>query len=121
MSKKLWLLLKVPQRNSFLFNGKILLPKEIITSVLCLEVMFEKDGEEQKTSYVVKLNQPNPMPVMEKMSAIMFEKEIGFYKEIVPLLNKELERLQFTPLGVPKYFHSDTQKEKDVIFMGDMR
>ena len=89
--------------------------------VSSVEVMFEKDGQEQKTSYVVKLNQPNPVPALEKMSAIMFEKEIGFYKEIIPLLNKELEALQFSPLGVPKYFYSETQKEKDVIFMEDMR
>ena len=89
--------------------------------VSSVELVFEKDGREQKTSYVVKLNPLRPIPVMEKMCEIAFEKETKFYKEIVPLLNSELERLEFAPLRMPRYFHSVSKDKEEVIFLEDMR
>ena len=90
----------------------------IVTKV---EVVYEKNGQQQLTSYVVKLNPLVPMPNLEHLARVLFEKEIGFYKEIVPLLNKELERLQLGTLGIPKYFHSVSQEKEQVIFLEDLR
>ena len=59
--------------------------------VSSVELSFEKDGKEQQKTYVVKLNPLRPLAMMERMSEVVFEKEIGFYKEIIPLLNQELE------------------------------
>ena len=89
--------------------------------VSSVKLIFEKDGQEQSTSYVVKLNPLRPMQAMKEMSKLLFEKEIGFYKEIVPLLNTELERLKFTPLKIPKYLHSVLKDGNEVIFLEDMR
>ena len=90
----------------------------IVSSV---ELIFEKDGETRETSYVVKLNPLRPVPMMEKMAALLFEKEIGFYREILPLLNKELERLEHSTLRMPKYLHSVSRAKEEVIFLEDMR
>ena len=89
--------------------------------VSSVELTFEKEGREQQKSFVVKLNPLRPLPVMEKMAEVLFSKEISFYKEIVPLLNKELDKLQLKPLKMPKYFHSVARKKEEVIFLEDMR
>ena len=89
--------------------------------VSSVELTFQKDGQEQQKTYVVKLNPLRPIPMMEKMSAVLFEKEIGFYKYILPLLNKELEKLNEIPLRMPRYFHSVSKDKEEVIFLEDMR
>ena len=61
------------------------------------------------------------MPTMEKLSPVLFEKEIGFYKYILPLLNKELEKLKEIPLRMPRYLHSVSKDKEEVIFLEDMR
>ena len=58
---------------------------------------------------------------MEELTKSVFEKEVGFYKEIIPLLNQNFEILHERPLRVPKYFYSVTKEKGQVIFLEDMR
>ena len=88
----------------------------VVTSV---ELTFEMDGKEQQTTYVVKMN--SLRPALEKVAAVYFEKEIGFYKQILPLLNKELKRLQLGSLGLPVYLHAVNKHKEEVIFFKDLR
>ena len=89
--------------------------------VSSVELTYEKDGKKQQKTYVVKLNQLNVIPMMYRTSEVFFEKEVNFYKEIVPLLNKELAKLKLSPLCMPKYFHSVARPREEVIYLEDMR
>lgn len=89
--------------------------------VSSVRVTYKKDNDVQETSYVVKLNPCRGQVGMGAMSEVMFSKETGFYVEILPKLNLELQKIGISPLKLPRYYHSVTGKEQEVIYLEDMR
>ncbi|XP_053635501.2 uncharacterized protein [Cherax quadricarinatus] len=91
----------------------------IVTSV---SVLFSLLGKEQSLSYVVKLcPQWSFSEDFTKFGLAIFKKESEFFEEILPVLNYELTALGFSPLRVAKFFYSSLEKEKEMIFLEDLR
>lgn len=88
--------------------------------VSSVEVQFERDGNIEETTFVVKLN-PCRSGGFEKMTEIMFEKEIGFYQQILPLINNELSKINQPHLQVPTCYHAVETAFEQVIFLNDLR
>ena len=88
----------------------------IVTSV---NVSYIENGLDKETSYVAKLN-PRRSAGFDK-SKLMFKKEIGFYTEILPLLNEELKGVNEPALRIPKCFHCVTEELLEVIYLEDLR
>nr|XP_053635499.1 uncharacterized protein LOC128690800 [Cherax quadricarinatus] len=91
----------------------------IVTSV---SVKFSLLGKKQSSSYVVKL-----LPKWSfsedsaKFGLAVFKKESEFFEKILPVLNYELTALGFTPLRVAKWFYTSLEREKEMIFLEDLR
>ena len=83
-------------------------------------VDYTVDGSEHRTSYVAKTNPCRP-PVFKEVSEVLFRKEIGFYSQILPLLNDELKRINEPYLKMPRYFHSVSEPSKEVLYLEDLR
>lgn len=93
------------------------------TLVTSVEVQYLKSGKDDKVSYVAKLNPCRPnIPILggDMMNKI-FTKEIKFYSQVVPLLNKELQKAGEGRLRFPKYFHGVEAKDRQVIYFEDLR
>ena len=89
----------------------------VVTSIL---VKYTKNSRQYEISYVVKLN-PLRKGVPEGVMKVVFDKEIGFFTEILPLLNEQLKASKEPPLRVPRYFHAARDVGREVIFMEDLR
>ncbi|XP_045586388.1 uncharacterized protein [Procambarus clarkii] len=91
----------------------------IVTSV---SVKFSLAGQEQTTSYVVKLNPKRTGERgMSELGLIVFLKEAEFFQEILPLLNAELTVRGLQGLRVAKWFYTSLEKDKEMIFLEDLR
>ena len=88
-----------------------------VTSVI---VDYFSEEKVKKTSYIVKLN-PCKSANFDAMTKVTFEKEIGFYKTVLPLLNAELERANEERLRLPKFFHYIEKDGEEVIYLEDLR
>jgi len=87
------------------------------TSLVCsLEVKYSSNGKCYETSYVMKINTG-----ISDLCTSLFVKETGFFKEIIPELNFELDRAGQPPLKLPKCFHFVRTPNKEIIFMEDLR
>ncbi|XP_045586389.1 uncharacterized protein [Procambarus clarkii] len=92
------------------------------TVVTSVSVKFSLAGQEQTTSYAVKLN-PNravELGMSDFLSAI-FKKESEFFQDILPLLNAELTVNGRQGLRVAKWFYTSFEKDKEMIFLEDLR
>ena len=90
----------------------------IVTSV---EVVYVKNGREFTSSYVAKVNPRHDNEGLSNMVNDLFEKEIGFFQVILPLINQELERKKEPRLRVAKYYHSVNERNKQVLYVEDLR
>ncbi|XP_027221638.2 uncharacterized protein [Penaeus vannamei] len=92
-------------------------------TVTSIEVRYSLSGaeEEEEVTYVAKLNPCRQMGTMNSFTTVVFEKEAGFYKEIAPLLEKELKSIGEKPLKFAKCFGLFTQKDSEVIILEDLR
>nr|XP_045586384.1 uncharacterized protein LOC123748238 isoform X1 [Procambarus clarkii]XP_045586385.1 uncharacterized protein LOC123748238 isoform X2 [Procambarus clarkii] len=91
----------------------------IVTSV---SVKFSLAGQERTTSYVAKLNPMRAAGLgISELSVIVFQKEAEFFQEILPLLNAELTVRGLPGLRVAKWFHTSLEKDKEMIFLEDLR
>nr|XP_045586390.1 uncharacterized protein LOC123748243 [Procambarus clarkii] len=91
----------------------------IVTSV---NVKFSLAGQEQTTSYVVKLNPKRTVELgMSEFYFSIFKKESEFFQEILPLLNVELTVRGLQGLRVAKWFYTSLEKDKEMIFLEDLR
>lgn len=92
------------------------------TMVTSLSVVYVLEGEENTTSYVVKINpKMGFIDSLNGLTRIFFDKETEFYCKILPAMNDELRRLDLTPLNFPKCHYSDLESDNEVIFMEDLR
>ena len=89
--------------------------------VASVDVSYTKDSHQLQKSYVVKVNPLRSALGMENVSRMLFEKEIGFYTVLAPLLNEELKKLSLDALKIPKCFHSVSEDKEEVIFLEDLR
>nr|XP_045586398.1 uncharacterized protein LOC123748245 isoform X4 [Procambarus clarkii]XP_045586399.1 uncharacterized protein LOC123748245 isoform X5 [Procambarus clarkii] len=91
----------------------------IVTSV---SVKFSLEGQEQTTSYVVKLNPMRPTGQdFSEFTQAIFHKEAEFFQEILPQLNVELTVRGLQGLRVAKWFYTSLEKDKEMIFLEDLR
>ena len=90
----------------------------VITSII---VAYTLNGKPNKTSYVVKLNPRLPEGLLSTLMTPIFKRETGFYKQMLPELNKLLNASNEPPLKVAKYFHSVEKHKEQVIFLEDLR
>ena len=89
----------------------------VVTSVI---VGYTKHEKEHVTSYIVKLNSCRSAH-MDALSKIIFQKEIGFYQTLVPMLNAELKRAGQPNLRFPKYFYYAEKECEEVLYLEDLR
>lgn len=87
----------------------------VVTSVI---VRYETTNGCHDTSYVVKLNPRGPEGFIAEF---MFKKEIGFYNEILPLINEELVKVDETKLRMPRCFHCVAKESEEVMYLEDLR
>ena len=83
-------------------------------------VEYEQGKKKSTNSYVVKLNPCRGMGY-ERSIVVLFQKEIKFFAEVAPLLNKELESIGEARLRIPKYHHSVDSASNEVMYLEDLR
>lgn len=90
----------------------------IVSSV---KVKYSLNQENMEVVYIVKLNPCRPIKEIEIMTPILFRKETEFYLTLVPELNSVLTEVGHKFLRFPKCFHSCLDKDKEIIFLEDLR
>ena len=88
-----------------------------ITSVI---VYYFIDDTLYDTSYIVKMN-PCRSSGFTKFSKFLFEKEIYFYTELIPLLDACLAAMNEPSLKLPKCYYYNEKQSKEVIYLEDLR
>merc|ERR1719376_1302604 len=88
--------------------------------VTSIEVKYDSDGVQRSVTYVVKVN-PCRSELMEGISKITFEKEIGFYTQVLPLINSELVRVGYSKIKAAQCYHYVETPKEQVIFLEDLR
>ena len=88
-----------------------------VTSVI---VNYSLKGKHVTTSYIVKVN-PLRTGFSSHLSEVMFEKELGFYRKTVPLINDVLQKMKEPQLRVPAYFHGVDHQCLQVLYIEDLR
>ncbi|XP_076031831.1 uncharacterized protein LOC143019744 [Oratosquilla oratoria] len=89
-----------------------------VTGVL---VDYQSAGRDHQVSYVAKINKPSKHTDTVHLLREYFEKEQGFYTEIVPVLNEELRRAGLRSLNIPRCLFIQSKKGEEVIFLEDLR
>ena len=89
-----------------------------VTSVL---VDYSMDSKKEKTSFIVKLSSTGGLATIYDLTENVFKKESSFYTKIVPELNRELTIASQPNLKVPKCFYYNLEKNKEIIFLEDLR
>lgn len=92
-----------------------------VSAVSSVEVTYELDGQSQEVSYIVKLNPCRNSESSKEYDTIFFHNESSFYLDIVTDMNSILSDIGFNELKVPKCFHVDLEKYKEIIFLEDLR
>ncbi|XP_045603808.1 uncharacterized protein [Procambarus clarkii] len=90
----------------------------IVTSIA---VNYRQGGEEKKVTYVAKCNPCRQMLSFNKFTNVIFQKEAGFYTDLVPLLNDQLKRAGQQPLRVAPCYFFHLEEDEEVIILGDLR
>ncbi|XP_042230324.1 uncharacterized protein LOC121871847 isoform X2 [Homarus americanus] len=90
----------------------------VVTSI---RVQYRQEGTEKRVTYVAKCATLSQAESVKDMVSCSFEKESGFYKYLVPLLNAELNNLGQEQLHIPTYFSSHEIKGEELIVMEDLR
>ncbi|XP_042872423.1 uncharacterized protein LOC122253423 [Penaeus japonicus] len=90
----------------------------VVTSI---EVQYQLSGIEHQVTYIAKLNPCRHTESLNSFATAVFEKETGFYREIVPLLNAELQSIGQDPLKFARCFATFTGKHSEVIILEDLR
>ncbi|XP_076066642.1 putative oxidoreductase dhs-27 [Oratosquilla oratoria] len=90
--------------------------------VTSISVQYRLESlEDLRTNYVVKSNFERGLSDANKLLREIFAKEIGFYLEIVPALNRELQEAGQPDLRTPKSPFVLQTEDKEIIFMDDLR
>ncbi|XP_076066821.1 uncharacterized protein LOC143040065 [Oratosquilla oratoria] len=82
-----------------------------------VSVQYHHHGEDFNVKYVAKVNPRRPK--MTKITSELFMKEIGFYKEVGPALNQQLQNVNLPALRIPEV--PFVLEEEEIIFMEDLR
>lgn len=90
----------------------------IVTSV---EVAYELEGQSLEVSYIVKLNPCRQSESSRECDRALFHNEARFYLDIVTEMNSILSDIGLDELKVPKCFYSSLEKDKEIIFLEDLR
>nr|XP_053644318.1 uncharacterized protein LOC128696924 [Cherax quadricarinatus] len=90
----------------------------VVTSV---DVRYHKEGKDRKTSFVVKCNPCRVLPFFNGFSTIIFQKEAGYYLELLPLLNVQLSHVGREPIRAPHCYFAHITEKEEVIFLEDLR
>ncbi|KAK8734904.1 hypothetical protein OTU49_005723, partial [Cherax quadricarinatus] len=90
----------------------------IVTSV---DVCYHKEGKDRKTSFVVKCNPCRALSIFNEFTTMAFQKEAGYYLELMPLFNAQLSRVGREPIRAPHCFFAHLTEQEEVIFLGDLR
>jgi len=88
--------------------------------VSSVEVKYESEGHENSVTYVVKLN-PCRAEMMEIFSKLTFEKEIGLYTKVIPMINEELLRVGLSKLKTAQCYHYVETPKEEVMYLEDLR
>lgn len=89
-----------------------------VTSI-CVD--YRQGGSEKKIIYVAKCNPCRSIPLLNYFTTMVFEKEAGFYQELMPRLNAELSRTGQDTLRLPSCFFTHLVKGEEVIILRDLR
>ncbi|KAK8735067.1 hypothetical protein OTU49_017443 [Cherax quadricarinatus] len=90
----------------------------VVTSV---DVCYHKEGNDRKTSFVVKCNPCRALSIFNEFSTAVFQKEAGYYLELLPLFNAQLSRGGCEPIRAPHCYFAHLTEQEEVIFLGDLR
>ncbi|XP_042223023.1 uncharacterized protein LOC121867237 [Homarus americanus] len=90
----------------------------VVTSI---KVTYRQGGSEHKATYVAKCNPCRQHATLDEFVHMAFEKEAGFYQDLLPLLNTELIRIKHEPLRVAQCHFVHLVKGEEVIILGDLR
>ncbi|KAK8735064.1 hypothetical protein OTU49_017443 [Cherax quadricarinatus] len=90
----------------------------VVTSI---DVRYHKEGKDRKTSIVAKCNPCHILPFFNEFSTIIFQKEVGYYLELLPLLNAQLSRVGCEPIRAPHCYFAHLTEQNEVIFLEDLR
>ncbi|XP_066959016.1 uncharacterized protein [Macrobrachium rosenbergii] len=92
-----------------------------ISNVTRVTVSYLLKGKQDLESYVVKMRFDECPDIVKPLFRSCFQKEVGFYRHIVPLLNAELIAVGLEALHFPKYHCSFLDDESGLIFLEDLR
>lgn len=88
--------------------------------VTSISVAYSQSGKQHETSLVAKLN-PASSGMQTFFGSKAFMKEIGFYSQIIPELNKELAKLGERKLHTPRFLHAVLVEKSEIIYFDDQR
>lgn len=89
--------------------------------VSSVEVEFNLNGNDERISYIVKINPCHGMQNFEEMTHTIFLKEAEFYIKVLPQLNEVLQEHNLSPLAMPECHYGTLEKKKELIFLEDLR
>lgn len=90
------------------------------TVVTRVVVDYHMGFETHQTSYIVKLNPCISSVLSDTTMAGIFAKEVNFYEEILPDLNRVLKNAGQEPLRMPKIIYSSLPKDNEIVFLEDL-
>ncbi|KAG7164289.1 putative Ecdysteroid kinase-containing protein 6 [Homarus americanus] len=90
----------------------------IVTSI---KVKYRQGGIENNITYVVKLNPQRNMKELREYVRLNFIKEVGYYQDLVPLFNAELQNFGIEPLRMPTCLFVHMTEGEEVMILGDLR
>lgn len=83
-------------------------------------VQYKTDDKLETANYVVKLNH-NPPGLWRQVLNLIFDTEITFFSEILPLLNENLAAVNELPLRAPRCLHFVRTIDQQALYFDDLR
>ncbi|XP_069951176.1 uncharacterized protein [Cherax quadricarinatus] len=90
----------------------------VVTSV---DVCYHKEGKDRKTSFVLKCNPCRTLSIFNEFTTMAFQKEAGYYLELMPLFNAHFSSDLCEPIRAPHCYFAHTTEQKEVILLDDFR
>lgn len=89
--------------------------------VTSIDVKYRREGTESNITYVVKCSPCLQNELFKEFSKGLFSKEANFYKELLPMLNKQLLNVGHDNLRLAKYLFSTLTEHEEIIILKDLR
>ncbi|KAK3893063.1 hypothetical protein Pcinc_003109 [Petrolisthes cinctipes] len=89
--------------------------------VTSVKARYRQEGRDNIVTYIVKCNPCINSDLIKHFSEFLFNKEAKFYKELLPVLNKQLLNTGQDKLRLATYLYSTLTESEEIIILKDLR